>query len=179
MLTITVDPRTVAGTCQADGVSMNNFDGTFSNAYVTGGVSFFIPFFVEVRRRGQTDIISQAGAGTIAASASSSYPWPPASFTNVASDSMSLLPQYTQTGTPITMPGPTFTSPGSSATIDAGNGWFNANANDKQAYAAISGCSYPPEYSAADLAVPTGACGAGLSQVNKRSAEPTPAPTRR
>ncbi|OWZ33521.1 glucan 1,3-beta-glucosidase [Cryptococcus neoformans AD2-60a] len=151
------DPRTVAGTCQADGVSMNNFDGTFSNAYVTGG----------------------AGAGTIAASASSSYPWPPASFTNVASDSMSLLPQYTQTGTPITMPGPTFTSPGSSATIDAGNGWFNANANDKQAYAAISGCSYPPEYSAADLAVPTGACGAGLSQANKRSAEPTPAPTRR
>lgn len=34
-----LDPRTVAGTCQADGVSMNNFDGTFSNAYVTGGVS--------------------------------------------------------------------------------------------------------------------------------------------
>lgn len=90
---------------------------------------------------------------------------------------MSLLAQYTQTGTPITMPGPTFTSPGSTATLNAGNGWFNADAGDKQAYAAVSGCTYPPEYSAADLAISTGACGAGLTQANKRFAEPTPAPS--
>lgn len=37
-----VDPRTAAGTCQGDGVAMNNFDGTYSNAYVTGGVSIIL-----------------------------------------------------------------------------------------------------------------------------------------
>ncbi|ODN80622.1 hypothetical protein L202_02809 [Cryptococcus amylolentus CBS 6039] len=151
------DPRTAAGTCLADGVTENSFNGTYGHDWVYG-----------------------AEKGDIASSDSSSWPWPPATFTNVPSASMSKLPQYTQTGTPITASAPTFTSPGSSATIDAGNGWANANANTRSAYVAISGCSYQPEYSAMDLAVPSSACGAGITQAEKRSeAVPTAAPARR
>nr|ODN93000.1 glucan 1,3-beta-glucosidase [Cryptococcus depauperatus CBS 7855] len=158
------DPREAAGTCEADGAAMNPFDGNFANPGATGG----------------------AGAGHIPASISSEYPWPPPSFTNVPSASMSKLPQYTQTGTRITMPGPSYTKPGSSETIDAGNGWFNADAGAHQAYATIADCSYPPEYSAADLQIPNSACGAGLTQPTKRAVpfvmderdivQPTPAP---
>ncbi|KAK8864596.1 hypothetical protein IAR55_001846 [Kwoniella newhampshirensis] len=160
---IPTDPREAIGICAAQaGVTQNSFGGTYSSAYMTGG----------------------AGANTIPAAQSSSYPWPPASFTNVAAGEMDSLPQYTQTGTPITMPGPTFTSPGSTATISAGSGWFNAAADSRQAYVEIAGCSYPPEYSAANLPIPTDACGAGLTQPVKRSElleraafpQPTPPP---
>ncbi|WVQ79932.1 hypothetical protein IAT38_002033 [Cryptococcus sp. DSM 104549] len=161
------DPRDAVGICEADGIEVTEFDGSYSNAWVTGG----------------------AGAGTIRASDSSQYPWPPASYTNVPSASMSKLPQYTQTATPITMPAETFTKPGSTETISAGDGWFSAVANDRQNYAAISGCTYPDEYSAADLAIPATACGAGITQPTKRAiitqapraprAQPTPPPGRR
>ncbi|WWC89117.1 uncharacterized protein L201_004035 [Kwoniella dendrophila CBS 6074] len=141
------DPRQAAGTCQGDGVTMNPFNGKFSNPAVTGG----------------------AGAGTIAAADSSSFPWPPRSLTNIAAGDMDAIYQYTQTGDVITMPAPTFTSPGSTETIDAGNGWANPSADNRKAYATISGCSYAPEYSAASLGVPADACGAGLTQPTKRS----------
>jgi hypothetical protein len=52
---------------------------------------------------------------------------------------MKSIPQFTQTGTPITMPAMTFTAPGSSSTINAGTGWYKANDASHQAYAAISG----------------------------------------
>lgn len=78
------------------------------------------------------------------------------------------------------MPAATYTKPGTTETISAGNGWFHA-ADNRQAYAAISGCVYPPEYSASTLAVTANMCGAGLTQPTKRAAEaaPTPAPTPR
>jgi glucan 1,3-beta-glucosidase len=115
---IGTDPRNSTGICAADGVSVDLFSGTYSSPYMTGG----------------------SGAGQIAATDSSSYPWPPASFTNIAANEMTSLPQYTQTGNPVTMPAATYTSPGSksSATINAGNGWFKAEVN-QAAYAAISG----------------------------------------
>lgn len=146
------DPREAIGMCLQDGVSGTDFSGTFSEPYMTGG----------------------PGAGTIAASDSASYPWPPASLTNVAAGQMTSLAQLTQTGTPITMPGPSFTSPGSSETINAGNGWFNSVADTRSAYATIAGCAYPPEYSGANLGVSGGACGAGLTQPTKRNAAPEP-----
>jgi hypothetical protein len=110
-----LDPRQAIGTCAGDGVDSNEFDGTYSAAYMTGG----------------------PGADVIPASESAAYPWPPATLTNEVSASMSLLYQYTQTGTPITMPGPTYTHPGSSETINAGNGWFKAEAN-QQYYAPVA-----------------------------------------
>jgi glucan 1,3-beta-glucosidase len=162
---IPTDPRQAIGTCAQDGVSGTNFDGTYSSPYMTGG----------------------AGAGTIAAAQTSSYPWPPVSFANVASSSMKSIPQYTQTGTPITMPAMTFTAPSASSTINAGTGWYKANDASRQAYAAISGwvllaslrgsslighsCAYPAEYSAG-TAVSANACGAGLSQAIRRAAQP-------
>lgn len=147
---IPADPRSAIGVCAGDGYDSNEFSGTYSSAWMTGG----------------------AGANTIPAAMSASYPWPAHNFTNVAAADMTSLPQFTQTGTPITMPGPTFTSPSSSATINVGNGWFNANHN-RQAFAAISGCSYPAEYLAGNT-VPTSACGAGLTQPMRRNTYPAP-----
>jgi len=122
-----------------------------------------------------------AGANDIPASASNAYPWPPRSFTNVGAGQMTLLPQYTTTGTPVTMPPATYTSPGSTETISAGNGWANAQ-NTQAAFVPISGCDYPPEYSAENIQPSEGACGAGLTQQARR-AEPkrtaVPAPRRR
>lgn len=149
------DPRMAIGTCAEDGVVGPNFDGTYSAPYMTGG----------------------PGAGTIAPAETAAYTWPPASFTNVPAGQMTNLPQYTQTGSPVTMPAPTFTKANGDS-IDAGDGWQNP-ADNRQAYAPIAGCSYPPEYSAADLPVPASACGAGLDRPTRRSepaAKRTPAP---
>lgn len=152
---IPTDPRTAAGTCIAQGIAPVPFDGTYSEPYMTGG----------------------AGAGTIAAAEFASYPWPAASFTAVGAGQMTLLPQYTPTATPVTLPAPTFTSPGG-ATINAGNGWANPNDNTRSAFTAIAGCTYPPEYSAASLSPTAGACGAGLTNnILKRAAQPTAPPT--
>ncbi|WWC94566.1 hypothetical protein V866_001413 [Kwoniella sp. B9012] len=140
------DPRTAIGTCEGDGIASNPFS-SFSNAAVTGG----------------------AGAGMITGSDSSSNPWPPNSLTNIAAGQMQSIYQYTQTGEPITMPAPTFTSPGSSATIDAGDGWANPSADSRKAYASFTDCSYPALYSAASITSVANACGAGLTQPTKRS----------
>ncbi|KAK4689279.1 glucan 1,3-beta-glucosidase, partial [Tremellales sp. Uapishka_1] len=155
---VPTDPRVAVGHCAALGVDSNEFDGTFSSAWMTGGV----------------------GANTIAADQSSSYPWPVTTMSpSYNAAQLASLPQYTQTGTPITMPALTYTSPGSSQTIGAGNGWANLNVN-QQNYAAVSGCSYPPEYFAASIAIPTSACGAGSTpSVLKRDSKPAahPQPT--
>ncbi|OCF39284.1 glucan 1,3-beta-glucosidase [Kwoniella heveanensis CBS 569] len=139
------DPREAIGTCEGDGVTSNPWDGTFSNPAVTGG----------------------SGAGQIPASQSAQYPWPPASISNA--EDIDSLYQYTQIADPITLPAATFTSPGSTATIDAGDGWHQPS-DTRKAYAAITGCSYAPEYSAVNFNMPASACGAGLSQPTKRSA---------
>lgn len=147
------DPRVAIGKCGSLGISSNPFSGTFSEPYMTGG----------------------AGAGTIAQGASASYPWPPRSLINLNAQQMSSVPQMTQTGTPITVPGPTFTSPGSSATIDAGDGWANPS-NSRRAYVPVSGCSYPPEYSAVDMQPTAGACAAGAVPPVPRAVFPEPTP---
>lgn len=169
------DPRLAVGMCAQDGVSGNDFSGTYSSPYMTGGVS------VRTRRGTRYPADNQAGAGTIPADQTSSYPWPPRSFTNVPAASMTLIPQYTSTGTPVTMPGPTFTKPGTSETISAGSGWAQA-ADNRQAAVAVSGCVYPPEYSASNLPITAGMCGAGplISPTRagggaaKRTAAPAP-----
>ena len=111
------DPRAATGQCARNGVAGTPFNG-YTAPYMTGG----------------------AGAGTIAAAASASYPWPPTSFTDVPAASMSKIYQYTTTGTAISLPGPTFTSPGSSATIDAGSGWASQGVG-QQALVPIAGLS--------------------------------------
>lgn len=142
------DPREAIGTCQRLGVS-NPFSGEFSEPYMTGG----------------------PGAGTLSQGASASYPWPPRSLINIDAAQMSSIAQFTQTGTPLTAPAPTFTSPGSSATINAGDGWAQPS-NSRLAYVPVSGCTYPPEYSAVDLQPSAGICGAGRQAPTPRAVMP-------
>ncbi|KAG6811733.1 hypothetical protein H0H92_006085 [Tricholoma furcatifolium] len=122
------DPRTALGTCDSLGVSGPIFDGTFQ-PWQTGG----------------------AGAGTIAASSTSSYPWPPATISN-AGAAASLLPTYTPTGTVATLAPPTLTA-SVTASINLGNGWYDAQ-DTVLAPTAIAGCTYPDAWDAVDVTVP-------------------------
>lgn len=160
---IPTDPREAIGACQALGVTGTDFSGTYASAWMTGGGS------------GLTTLANEA-----------SYAWPPQSFTDVASASMSSLPQYTQTADPITLAAATYTAAGSTSTANMGNGWHNPNDSTRKAYAPVSGCAYQDEYSAATSGIPANACGAGVSQPTRRSVDeraampgPTAAPRRR
>ncbi|KAF8058540.1 glycoside hydrolase family 5 protein [Lyophyllum atratum] len=127
------DPRTASGTCASLGVDGPVFDGNFQ-PWQTGG----------------------AGAGTIAATATARFPWPPATISNVGTPG-SLLPTYTPTGTVMSLPPPTFTA---TATISVGKGWFNGQ-DTAGAPTPISGCTYPPDpWDAINAAVPP-PCGGG------------------
>ena len=106
------DPRKSQGKCAALGVS-GNFTGTYL-PWQTGG----------------------DGAGSIPATVTASYPWPPSTISN-AGGSPSLLPQYTPTGSISTLPPPTFTS--TKVTI---NGWYDSG-DTVPAPTPISGCTYP------------------------------------
>jgi len=80
------------------------------------------------------------------------YPWPPAALLDVPI--ATALPQYTPTGTIVTMPGPTFTDPANpSKTIDAGSGWFNPQDTGGM-YVPKSGCTYPDAWNANGLPIP-------------------------
>ncbi|KAF7977045.1 hypothetical protein HWV62_4814 [Athelia sp. TMB] len=146
---IPTDPRMAVGKCAALGVSGSNFDGTYL-PWQTGG----------------------AGAGTIAATWSSSYGvYPPATISNAGAPATK-LPQYTSTGTVGTLPPPTLTA--SATTVSAGNGWFDAS-DTAPGVTAIAGCTYPDAWSAVSAAVPT-ACGTGAGA---RRAVATPPPVLR
>jgi len=106
-----------------------------------------------------------AGADQIPAATSAAMPWPPLSLNNAGpvnsainnEGPVALLPSYTPTGTQITLPGPTFTPTNPSATISAGNGYFNPSVTTG-AYVAIPVCTYYSEYDAVTLPPPTVAC---------------------
>ncbi|KAG6852261.1 hypothetical protein C0991_001473, partial [Blastosporella zonata] len=125
---IPTDPRTALGTCKSLGVSGPSFDGVFE-PWQTGG----------------------AGAGTIAASSTTSYPWPPATISNAGAPG-SALPTYTPTGTVATLAPPTLTA-SATVSVNAGNGWLNAQDNGG-APTPIAGCTYPDAWNAIDVTVP-------------------------
>lgn len=122
------DPRKAVGICQQLGANAAPFDGNYQ-PWVTGG----------------------AGAGTIAADATQGLDWPPAQLTDVP---VAGLPQYTPTGTVVTLPPPTF---GPVATASVGSGWFNAK-DDAPAVTPIVGCAYPDAWNAEDAQVPVAGC---------------------
>ncbi|KAG8998556.1 hypothetical protein FRB94_006766 [Tulasnella sp. JGI-2019a] len=146
------DPRTAYGACVSLGVAATSAPPLPASA--TGG-----------------------GSGTISAAFVSSYsPWPPTSLTNIPA--ANVLPTYTPTGTLKTLPVPTFTTPGSTATFDAGSGWFNP-ADTVGAHVPISGCTYFDEYQldlSSQVALPTAACTGPGSRKMKRSPSPAPTP---
>ncbi|TFK63908.1 glycoside hydrolase [Pluteus cervinus] len=126
------DPRDSAGHCGPLLNETASFDGGYP-AYATGG----------------------DGAGTIVASQLSSYPFPPTTFEpGYNSTQISLLPTYTATGSPITLPGPTFTS---APFVDVGSGWFNAQDNDLY-YVPVPQCTYRDPWNAETLSLPTAPC---------------------
>ncbi|KAI0644611.1 glycoside hydrolase, partial [Trametes meyenii] len=125
------DPRAARGMCAALGGTDAPFAGPFQ-AWQTGG----------------------AGAGTIAPAATASIaPWPP-SVSRVPTQSLSLVPQYTSTGTLVTLPPPTLAP---SATASAGSGWFDAQ-DTAPAVTTIPGCAYPDAWDALDAQVPLSGC---------------------
>ncbi|KAJ7238808.1 glycoside hydrolase superfamily [Mycena haematopus] len=141
------DPRAAVGQCG----NPSPFAGPLS-AWQTGG----------------------AGAGSIATAVLNSLAWPPPSifFPNGISTPGNLLPTYAPQGTPVTLPGPTFTitSAKASATADAGSGW--ANANDQAGMMApIAGCSYYDPWVGSSFAPPSPLC-TGSPQRRHEAAEP-------
>lgn len=93
----------------------------------------------------QTSYVSQ----TIAAALRDSHPFPPASLANQAN--AAALPTYTPTGTPHTMPAPTFAS----ATAAAGSGWVGGSGGWDGDYVPIEGCTYPDPWNANGVSVPS------------------------
>ncbi|KAF8171020.1 glycoside hydrolase superfamily [Mycena galopus ATCC 62051] len=115
------DPRTAVGQCG----NTNPWKGPLS-AWQTGGV----------------------GAGTIPTATLNALSWPPASIVFSPGDvtsAASLLPTYTPSGTPITLPGPTFApasgQPSATTTVTDGSGWANT-ADNAGMMKPVSGCSY-------------------------------------
>ncbi|KAI8975905.1 glycoside hydrolase [Trametes punicea] len=129
------DPRVATGMCERLGVQPQPFNGNFQ-PWQTGG----------------------AGAGTIAPQATASIqPWPPA-ISHVPTESVSLLPQYTSTGTVVTLPPQTFTTTASvTPTVSAGDGWFNTG-DTAPAVTPISGCTYPDAWDAINAQIPLSGC---------------------
>ncbi|KAJ7632162.1 glycoside hydrolase [Roridomyces roridus] len=114
-----------------------------------------------------------AGAGTIPASVTASLSWPPVV-------SASLLPTYTPQGTPITLPGPTFTttSGGSTptASINVGSGWLNS-ADTAGMMKPIAGCSYLDPWIGSTVSPPAPLCtGQAARAVTVDEPAITPAP---
>jgi glucan 1,3-beta-glucosidase len=113
-----------------------------------------------------------SGAGDIPAASLDAYPWPPVSIANAGAPSN--LPQYTPTGTIITLPNPTFstTSDGTvkvTTTPDLGNGWYHS-ADTTSLAVNPSGCPYlDPWMGEADIPAPCG----GAAGAARR--EPSPA----
>jgi glucan 1,3-beta-glucosidase len=126
------DPRTAVGKCQALGVAQSPWAGTYS-AWQTGG----------------------AGAGTIAAAVSASYPWPPVTLSGLGGAAYADLPTYTPTGTIETLP-PAQLTPQASE----GNGWYDAQ-DTAGLMVTVSGCTYPNAWDSAGAVAPTARCPAG------------------
>ncbi|EUC57606.1 glucan 1,3-beta-glucosidase D, putative [Rhizoctonia solani AG-3 Rhs1AP] len=97
----------------------------------------------------QTSYVSQ----TIAAALRSSHPFPPTSLADQAN--AAALPTYTPTGTPVTMPAPTFTS----ATVSAGSGWVGGSGGWQGDYVPVEGCTYPDPWDAETATVPSSCSG--------------------
>ena len=92
-----------------------------------------------------------AGAGDIAAAQTEPYPFPPVTLESPPY-AASLLPSYTSTGSISTLPPPTYTNT-KGASINAGNGWFDAQ-DTLAAPTPIAGCAYPNAWDAVSATLP-------------------------
>jgi glucan 1,3-beta-glucosidase len=98
-----------------------------------------------------------------------SYAWPPATIGGGFTPANAAV--YTATGPLITLPVPTSTESGATATPSYGDGWAN-NADQGLMHVPIAGCTYPDPWDALTAAVP--ACAVGVAA--KRDVAPGPTP---
>ncbi|KAJ6606478.1 exo-beta-1,3-glucanase [Mycena vulgaris] len=148
------DPRSAVGECG----NTSPFVGTLSS-WQTGG----------------------AGAGAIPASVTDALSWPPAviSFPNGAASDGTLLPTYTASGTPITLPGPTFTSTSGQAAATGGaspgSGWANPS-DSAGMMGPVAGCSYLDPWIGSTVSPPSPLCTAAAARGEPAAPVITPAP---
>lgn len=110
------------------------------------------------------------GTGVVDAAVQASFGvWPPTSIGDIPN--ATLLPTYTATGPIPTLPTQTYPAPTPHATIDGGNGWFDA-ADTIPGITTVAGCTYPNPWDATGLPVPAAVCTG--TPVRKR--EPVPLP---
>ncbi|KAI0362338.1 glycoside hydrolase [Trametes cingulata] len=81
-----------------------------------------------------------AGAGQIPATVQAALAWPPASLTNV--DDIATLPQYTQTGSIVSLPAPTLTAVSGKATSTVATGSWNNPSDTASFFVPIATCGY-------------------------------------
>ena len=146
------DPRTASGKCAALGKGTPAFTGPYQ-AWQTGG---------------------PGDTGTVVASEAALYGvWPPPALGQGLV--VAQLPAYTPTGAIPTLPVPTFTKPDSKETLDAGNGWFNAQ-DTTPMHVPITGCDYPDQWNAVGIAIPP-ACAANTGVAAPAAPGATPSVT--
>jgi len=79
-------------------------------------------------------------------------PWPP---TTIAPNGAAAteLPSYTETGTLITLPMPTFTNSAGSTITSGGDGWYETT-DTHAIYTPVATCTYPDAWDANSVAIP-------------------------
>ncbi|KAI0825018.1 glycoside hydrolase [Trametes gibbosa] len=107
------DPRDSQGACD----SSEPFIGPLK-AWMTGG----------------------SGAGQIPATAQAALAWPPPSLTNI--DDTATIPQYTQTGSPISLPALTITAVSGETTSTSTEGSWNNPSDTARLWVPIASCGY-------------------------------------
>ncbi|KAI9057853.1 glycoside hydrolase family 5 protein [Trametes sanguinea] len=121
-----------------------------------------------------------AGAGQIPATAQAALAWPPSTLTDAAD--IATLPQYTQTGTLVSLPAPTLTASAASTTSVLATGSWNNPSDSASMWVPIATCGYLDPWMGPDASTP--AC-PPLSATARRRAEyaprggitPAPAPS--
>ncbi|KAJ7197147.1 exo-beta-1,3-glucanase [Mycena pura] len=153
------DPRTAMGQCG----NSAPFQGSLS-AWQTGG----------------------AGAGSIPTDVIAGLAWPPPtiSFPNSVTSPGTLLPTYSPVGSPVTLPGPTFTPVSGSASVEitnsvnVGSGWANPT-DTVGMMGPIQGCSYLDPWAGSSLSPPSPLCtGAPAARAEAVEARITASPSR-
>jgi glucan 1,3-beta-glucosidase len=98
-----------------------------------------------------------AGAGAIPQTVVDALAWPPPSIVFASGTTpASLLPTYAPAGTPITMPGPTFTP--APKGVDVGSGWKNEAGDTVGMMQGVEGCYYFDPWVGSSQAPPSPLC---------------------
>lgn len=129
---IPTDPREASGACSSLGSPGLTFTGTYAPS-ATGG-----------------------GNGVLDPAVTQSFGvWPPTDISSVAAD-ITLVPTYTNTVSPYTLPPATFT-PAPTKSVSEGDGWADA-ADTSGSVTTVNGCTYPDAWDSNAQTMPAAPC---------------------